>query len=437
MNTNKRQQTSVLFGDELHYAPPQLPYTRAAIGLSGQTATGDPASLSFSDDILSKHLLLLGGIGTGKTNTFCQILARLPQQLSANDVVIIFDTKGDFYKEFYRPGDVVISNDETATGYWNIFNEIEDRDHINESIVEISKALFAEACEKTNQIFFPNAAKDIFMALLLHFIRTVPDAHRNNDCFLQFVNSCTPAEIKAILHAHEDLRAIMSYISNEESPQTQGVLSELQQVMREVFLGNFAKAGSLSLKQLVRNKGGIRVFIEYDLGIGRMLSPIYSLLFDLAIKEALSRRRSEGNVYFITDEFKLLPHLNHIDDAVNFGRSLGVKFMVGVQNVEQIYDNYGEERARSILSGFMTSISFRVNDAKSREYIQGLFGKNQKLETYMPTVQSKGLIETQREANVVEDWDITRLRVGEAIVGLPGHEPFIFHFDQYHSREGE
>jgi len=155
------------------------------------------------------------------------------------------------------------------------------------------------------------------------------------------------------------------------------------------------------------------------------------LMFDLAIKEALSRSRSDGNVYFITDEFKLLPNLQHIDDAVNFGRSLGIKFMVGVQNVEQIYDNYGEERARSIMSGFSTNIAFRVNDAKSREYIQGLYGKNQKLESYMLQNQMKGLVETQREANVVEDWDITGLRVGEAIVGLPEHEPFIFKFDKY------
>ncbi len=37
----------------------------------------------------------------------------------------------------------------------------------------------------------------------------------------------------------------------------------------------------------------------------------------------------------------------------------------------------------------------------------------------------------QREGNVVEDWDISRLQIGEAIIGLPGYEPFIFKFDEY------
>ncbi|MBQ3133571.1 MAG: type IV secretion system DNA-binding domain-containing protein [Clostridia bacterium] len=436
MNTNKKQQSSVLFGEELHRACPNITENNASCYLQGVDSSGQAVTFPMSVDLLSKHILLLGGIGTGKTNTFNQMIAQLNQTITSDDIVIIFDAKGDFYREFYRPGDVVISNDSTAIGkgvldYWNIFNEIDRGERLTESVVEISKALFAEACEKTNQIFFPNAAKDIFMACLLHFIRHYSLEQQTNENLVYYINASSSADIRAMLESYDDLRAMSSYISNDESPQTQGVLSELQQVVREIFLGNFAKTGTLSLKHLVNAKGGIRVFIEYDLSIGKMLSPVYSLMFDMAIKAALSRNRSAGNVYFITDEFKLLPHLNHIDDAVNFGRSLGIKFMVGVQNVEQIYDNYGEDRARSIMSGFSTNICFRVNDAKSREYIQGLFGKNQKIETYMPTIQNKGMIEAQREANVVEDWDITRLNIGEAIVGLPGYEPFVFQFERY------
>ena len=84
--------------------------------------------------------------------------------MTADDVMIIFDAKGDFYNSFYRPGDVVISNDYTATesggvDYWNVFNEIENDEHMEENIVEISKALFHQKLEKTNQPFCPNAAK--------------------------------------------------------------------------------------------------------------------------------------------------------------------------------------------------------------------------------------------------------------------------------------
>lgn len=436
MDISRRQKSSVLFGDELNQTIPDIPTKEPICVLQGINGRNENAFIPLDNDKLSKHIMLLGGIGTGKTNVFYQIIDQLSRKLTAEDVMIIFDTKGDFYKEFYSPGDIVISNDETSTGcfdidYWNIFNEIEDDERQLESVIEISKALFAEACEKTNQVFFPNAAKDIFMGTLLHFIRTVAPEQRTNKNLLTFINSVSSADLRAVLQSHTDLKGIASYISNDDSPQTQGVISELHQTVREIFIGNFSKNGTLSLRDLVNAKGGKRIFIEYDISIGKMLSPIYSLMFDLAIKAALGRKRSSGNTFFITDEFKLLPNLEHIDDAVNFGRSLGIKFMIGVQNVEQIYDNYGEERARSIMSGFLTNIVFRVNDAHSRKYIQDLFGKNQKIESYIPVIQSKGMIENQREANVVEDWDITNLKIGESIIGLPNVEPFKFRFKEY------
>lgn len=384
-------------------------------------------------------MLLGGGIGTGKTNAFFQMVSQIKDKLTSNDVMIIFDTKGDFYKEFYQSGDIVISNDKTAVGadgkpdYWNIFNEVAAGEQQYASVMEIAKSLFKKACENTNQVFFPNAARDIFMSVMLHFLRysdAVNDKkYLNNDSLVDFIKSKTSSDLRDMLYSYPDMRAMTSYISADDSPQTQGVLSELQQIIREIFVGNFAKEGTLGLRDLVRQKGGRKIFIEYDLSYGELLAPIYSLMFDMAIKEALGRGRSEGNVYFITDEFRLLPNLEHIDDAVNFGRSLGIRFMIGIQNVEQIYDNYGEERAHSIMSGFLTSLNFRVNDPKSREYIKQQFGKNRKIEAYATNVQSKGMIEERRDGYVIEDWDLMNLKIGQAIVGLPENEPFVFQFD--------
>lgn len=389
--------------------------------------------IDLDENLLSRHIMLLGGIGTGKTNTINQLLGQLLGHLTTEDVVIIFDTKGDFYREFYSPGDVVISNDQTATGpdgpdYWNIYNEIERDDHMEENIIEIANSLFREKIEKTNQPFFPNAAKDIFSAVLAHFLDYNNPAWLNNDRLKYFLDSTPSSDLRRLLNMRDNTRSMVSYIADDQSAQTQGVLSEMQQAVREMFIGNFRKAGTLSLRQLVRAKGGRCIFIEYDLGIGNMLSPIYSLMFDLAIKEALSRKKSAGNVYFITDEFSLLPNLHHVDDAVNFGRSLGIKFLIGFQNIEQIIDIYGEARARSLLSGFLTGIFFRCNDAGSVRYIQEMFGVNRKKETFMSAVQGRGIVEQVRDANVVEDWDIARLGLGDAIVGLPGAEPFRFHF---------
>jgi len=427
------KKIEVFDGNELHDKPVQYSVDNPICAFLGLDSKEAKLTVPLDADLLSRHLMILGGIGTGKTNAFEQIISQLRSNMSVDDIMIIFDTKGDFYRSFYKQGDVVISNDNTATGsngvdYWNIFNEIENDEHMEENIVEISKALFYEKLGKTNQPFFPNAAKDLFAAVLTHFKRNRDTLKGDNQVLRAFLDSSPTAQLREMLGQHDDMKAMVSYISDDRSPQTQGVMSELQQLSRELFLGNFKKQGSLSMRNLVRSKGGKFVFVEYDIGIGAMLSPIYSLLFDLAIKEALCRNKSEGNVYFIVDEFRLIPNLQHVDDAVNFGRSLGVKFMIGIQNVEQIYECYGEQRARSIMSGFLTTVSFRVNDASSKEYIKELHGENRKKETYMSSVQTRGIVENIREAYVVEDWDITNLGLGEAIIGLPGKMPFKFKF---------
>ncbi len=63
----------------------------------------------------------------------------------------------------------------------------------------------------------------------------------------------------------------------------------------------------------------------------------------------------------------------------------------------------------------MTTVAFRVNDYTTRTFIQQLFGRNRKLDVYTSAVASRGITENVREANVVEDWDVDGLQVGEAI----------------------
>lgn len=430
--------SEVLFGNELNRrGVPAFQEEEPFLTIRGRDGSGREAAVPFSAGMLGRHIMLVGGIGTGKTNAINHVLAGMREGMKEDSVAIVFDTKGDFLRTFYREGDVVISNDETAVdsqgraNYWNIFEEIQTGPQMMESIIEISHALFREACEHTNQPFFPNAARDIFTATLWHFMSSCERKQRTNKWLSDFLFSSTTRELKGMLNRYPHFRAMTSYIEKEDSAQTQGVLAELQQVVRQIFVGNFKKHGTLGLRTLTKRKGGRFIFIEYDLSLGSMLSPVYSLMFDIAIKESIGRDRTPGSVFFVTDEFRLLPNLTHIDDAVNFGRSLGVKFLIGIQNVEQVYENYGEERARSIMSGFLTTFAFRVTDYRSRQHIQDSFGTNRKKDSFSNIVATRGLIEETRDGHVVEDWDISNLRTGEAIIGLPGKEPFLFQFHYF------
>lgn len=403
---------------------------------------GKPASFGLSEDIISKHMMLVGGTGCGKSTLFYHIIEQLKRKMTDDDVMIIFDSKGDFYSKFFDEKDCVIGNSPQyiqQSERWNIFKEIladgwDERQFIMNT-TEICKALFEERTKNnSNNPFFPNAARDLLAAILVTTIRLGEGEKKfvvenfYNNRIKEFLDSCSSLDICNYLDGFGDMRSVMSYIEGD-SAQSQGVLAEMFSVVRDVFMGVFCEKGKFSMRNFVRQKGGRTLFIEYDLSIGSVLTPVYKMLFDLALKEALGRTKSQGNVYFICDEFKLLPNLQHIDDGVNFGRSLGVKVFAGLQSIEQLYEIYGQSRGKNLAAGFSSIIAFRANDVTTRNYISSLHGKNMVLEQYR--MLNNTMVEEKRIGATVEDWDLNNLKIGEAIVGLPFSPPFRFYFEMY------
>ena len=435
--------------------------------------------MDISESQLSKHIMLIGAIGTGKTNCFYFLIQNLDMRMTASDIMILFDTKGDFYEKFYKNNvDYLIGNSwefRDKTSYWNIFREIEygGRTRAEKELTakEIAKSLFEDR-KNSSQPFFTIAACDIFGKLLLYKMRQFWNLPEYRELEQELERETTDSEKVMSLtqrqrelfdaHAHElnnkvltedilqkyeikdyremleskenpDFKSALSYIGDGKSNQALGVLGEMNSMASDYFIGVFAQYApgrDISMREIIRNKGGRKLYIEYDLSVGQALCSIYRLLVDLGLKEALGRQRSEGNVYLIIDEFKLLPKLSHIDDALNFGRSLGIKAAVGIQNIRQLEDVYGETKGQVIAAGFSNIFAFRMTDGPSRQYISELFGRNylsighwDEVDRYHP--------DNLREGHTVEDWQLMELEVGEAVVGLSGLKPFYFSFEEY------
>jgi type IV secretory pathway TraG/TraD family ATPase VirD4 len=162
---------------------------------------------------------------------------------------------------------------------------------------------------------------------------------------------------------------------------------------------------------------------------GETATPVFRAVLDLALKEALGRGRRAGRVIIVLDEFSLLPRVAHLDAGLNFGRSLGLRFVVGTQNVGQVLDAYGPERGMSVLSAFGSVFAFRMFDEPSRTFVRQRFGTNRKLVRYDGALKTRGLGELVVEGSVIEDWDLSGLGVGECVVGLPTGPPVLFTFE--------
>lgn len=417
--------------------PVMVPYAERR--LQFQSPDGDVFSIS--NDMLEKHLLCIGGPGSGKTNVLDLILEQLRYMPNTNDFFVIFDTKGDYIKEFYREGDYVIANGDKYRKYsgfvhWNIFEELKaaGKDWMI-AAREISKSLFADRANKT-QPFFSNAAEDIFSGLLIHFYRSYQgDPTKLNNRYL--INTIRKKDTKWYLdevlneEVNPDLVGMRSYIGDGKSNQALGVLGELKSMIYGCFVDTFEQAGSFSIRNAVRSRGARAVFIEYDMSVGKSMTPLCRLLVDLALKETMGRSaQSTGRVWYILDELKLLPNCLHLEDGLNLGRSLGCSVIAGLQSVNQMYEIYEKFGGQVILGGFSNVLAFSTTDFESRDYITKLFGVNVTnywLESPM-TVQ---ISPRERDGHVVEEWDLQKLGTGEAFVSLLGHPPFKFHFPRY------
>ena len=433
--------TKILYGDTLDKILPPQKKTNYIVKLPG-TYKGKPTSFEIDTDTLSKHSLFIGGTGCGKTTLFYHFISQIRSRMTSDDVMIIFDSKGDFYSKFGNDKDYVLGNSSQYSSRsvkWNIFREIladgfKEKDYLL-NIQEICNSFFAERIQKSQNTFFPHAAADLLSAIITTLIRDslgskeIMNETFYNDTLRVILDGSTVEDLINNIESYSDLISVVSYINGEGS-QTQGVLSEMYFVVKEIFIGVFSERGAFSIRDFVRSKGGKTLFIEYDLSIGSILSPIYSLLFDLALKEALGQSSNrKGNVYLICDEFRLLPNLKHIDDGVNFGRSLGVKVFAGLQSINQLIEVYGEARGKNIAAGFSSVYAFRANDTATRKFVIDLYGQNYILDHYSSV--DKKYMEDKRQGNTVEDWDMMSLNVGEAIVGLPFSKPFRFQFANF------
>lgn len=451
-NRNAGVYTRMLFGQSIQENP--VPVWTAERNQHPFVVFQDPKTgkcIGINKDMLSTGLITMAEPGGGKTNLLNMITSMLLATQGDNDKIIIFDTKGDYYREFGhripKEDCIVIgtgSEYRDITWYHNIFAEIMSRgidgklvytEDTDGDALEKAKQLYANMQSETQPIF-PSMAEQIICGLLLHIIRKnwrTDQSKLNNKEFIDFVTGSTNDELKAIFEEEhmKDYRNCASYISGK-SNQTQGVNSYIGTVLRELFVGPFAKYNpnrEFSMREVVNSPGKKVVFVEYDLRRGATLEPMYGLLMDSGLANSLGgREQDRNNVYFIWDEMLLLPELKHLSNGLNFGRSQGCKILAGLQNVSGLADAYGETGAKRVLASFQSIIAFHNSDYDTRCFLMDRFGTNYSNTSYSAQQEN---VNVQREGHTVEDWDILGLKLGEAIVSLKDENPFFFTMPKY------
>lgn len=238
-------------------------------------------------DMLAYGLIAIGALGTGKTNFLNMTLDRMLATMQPTDIIIIFDTKGDYLETFgSRIPDsdkIVIGNGEAyrrVTFYHNIFAEVMPRGkdgklvytpESDEDALNLCEQLFQSMNSETQPIF-PTMAEQVVAAVMVYFMRTYwrkDQSKLNNKEFINFFTHSTNDDLKKVfeLEYMSDQHSCIDYISGKEN-QTQGVNSYIGSVLKKMFVEPFAQADparEFSMRDIIYSGKKKVVFIEYDL----------------------------------------------------------------------------------------------------------------------------------------------------------------------------
>ncbi len=313
----------------------------------------------------SKHLLIVGNTGTGKTTAIAQIFKQIQ---AYNTNIIVHSFKGDFLLKFYRPSRDLIFNpvDKRSIG-WTIFNDIRS----DTDIITFARSLVKETPKDP---IWGEGAKGVLIAALK---KVYIDGGDLTNKELYEILSLPEKELVALLEEYgpdiKETRTALQYLGGgQASKQAAGILAHVAEAKRAL---SYLSDGDFSIRDFLNNAPqGITLFVENGAEQEALCGPVFALFLNTFLQASLSLSVPKVHTFLILDEFASLPYLPSLPSFLRLARDYGVSLVLGVQDFASIREKY-KEVLPTVINNLRTKIILRVDDPESAEYASKLFGK--------------------------------------------------------------
>ncbi len=336
-----------------------------------------------------RHFVMFGPTGSGKSKTFFISMIRA---ILGRSSCLVYDPKGELFTQTAGSAKRVFRldlNDPTKSDRWNFIPKCRNDPAFACQVAGMMIGI--ESRRKTNaDPFWGDAEQIALTAILLH----IAEVYREKaipafaaDFLISLGEDGKDAFAKAMENS-PSLYAKQAYLAFRQAPiQTRGsILIGLYNKLRPFTLAparmvtmppmaEEIEAGCRSIDFSNLRKPGTAIYLVVSEGA----ADIYKELIATFLGQAVMEMRLDGfnepehPCFVLIDEAYQL-NVAEVKRISGIGRGRGVGLGLGYQDLPQMYDQYGRERANAILGTVMTKIFLPGLDDVTAEYASKQLG---------------------------------------------------------------
>jgi type IV secretory pathway TraG/TraD family ATPase VirD4 len=326
--------------------------------------------------IETDNFLLAGKQGSGKSTILKSIVNQI---LNRSNLSVIYDAKGEYKEEFYTAYSKKIAViDPTSSQYisWNISQDVG-----NESDAKlIAECLIVDG---DNDEFWVGGARIILTGIFCILLNTKKTWDWKN---IEILLNLPVSKLEQLFLDHYPKGEKLVKVGCKTSSSYFNVLMQQLNWLSIVADNWQSSPKSISVKKWINRETEFEsLFIINNPSQTGMSVPICLAIFSLVDRHLRSLPDSSTReIWFVFDELANFPKNKGVINLLSMGRSKGARTAIGIQNINQIREIYGDKIAETLNSLF--SVIFILKVGFSKETALKLAENIGTQEVYTPSI---------------------------------------------------
>ena len=290
---------------------------------------------------------------------------------------LIYDAKQEVLPQLAGmglAGEVVSLNPfDSRSVAWDMASDI-----IEPATAKQIAAIFIPEEKNASQPFFSDAARHLLEGVMVSFILSRPGDWTFRDVLVTLKST---ERLKAVLKMRpETADLVETYLSHDrESKSIAATLATKLGPFDVVAALWEASSRRISLRDWL--DGEYILVLGNDESYRTSLDVINRVIFKRVVELLLAKRAtSDGRTWFFLDEVKEAGSLDGLGRLMTKGRSVGASVVLGFQDIDGMYEAFGENQARSILGQCATKVILRLDSPETAKWAESVFGEYEGVE---------------------------------------------------------